>query len=76
MGKLNEQLLDCLSYKTFLDKLTPKEYVDEQKALKAKRKEDRLQLRYQKALDIWEAQKKRIEDDWAAKLKVCVMLLF
>ena len=40
MSKFEEQLEDCRKYKEFLDKLTPPEWFEEQRALRSKRKHE------------------------------------
>eukprot|EP00744_Colponema_vietnamica_P003037 GILI01004701.1.p1 GENE.GILI01004701.1~~GILI01004701.1.p1 ORF type:complete len:523 (-),score=155.30 GILI01004701.1:36-1604(-) len=51
MTKHKEQLEECLKYKEFLDKLTPKEWLEEQQTLRKVRREKRKQDWIQKRLE-------------------------
>jgi len=53
-SKLKEQLEDCQKHKEFLDNLTPPEFFSEQKQIKRKRQEERLQKRREARLKSWE----------------------
>ena len=43
MSKLREHLDDCERYKTFLDRLTPEEYFNDQKNQKYERAKERME---------------------------------
>jgi hypothetical protein len=54
MSKQEEQLLDCIKHKKFLDNLTPGEWFEECKAVKKRRQMDRLKQRQDQKLKEWE----------------------
>ncbi|GMH97021.1 hypothetical protein TrVE_jg4567 [Triparma verrucosa] len=60
MSKHKEALEDCLKYKDFLDKLTPGEWFEQQKARKKERKEKRRQERIAVKKEKFEERKKQI----------------
>lgn len=62
-SKLQEQLNACLEYKEFLDGLTPPEWVEEQKRLKAQRQADRRRMRFERELAAWEAIRAEKEEE-------------
>mmetsp|Transcript_9230 Transcript_9230/g.19522 ORF Transcript_9230/g.19522 Transcript_9230/m.19522 type:complete len:542 (-) Transcript_9230:246-1871(-) len=67
MSKHKEALEDCLKYKQFLDSLTPREFVEDQKLKKKERQATRRQERIDARIAAWEASKKRLAEEWAAK---------
>lgn len=64
MSKHKEALEDCLKYKDFLDSLTPPEWFEEKKRIKAENQEKRRQGRIAKRRAAWEADCKRVRDEW------------
>jgi hypothetical protein len=54
ISKLKEQVEDCVKYKMFLDLLTPPEFFEEQKNIKAARAKKRLEQRKEARLAVWE----------------------
>jgi hypothetical protein len=67
MSKHKEALEDCLKYKEFLDKLTPPEWFERQKVEKRERQENRRGARIKVAKENWDAEKKRIYNEAAAR---------
>ena len=67
MSKHKEALEDCLKYKDFLDSLTPPEFVEEKLRIKRENQEKRRQYRMLKRRQAYEAECKRIRDEWEAQ---------
>lgn len=62
--KCKDALDDCKRYKEFLDSLTPPEFFDEQKRLKAQRQYERRVAAYQRKLAQWQAARDDAEAEF------------
>lgn len=67
MTKHREALEDCLRYKSFLDMLTPSEWITQQEEEQKLKHEQRRQAIFEELLQKWEAQKQEILEEYQVR---------